>query len=193
MPDWTIIATTLGAASITGALGYGTARLQSKATIKQIEGETMRQHLGHAEEHRRALQQAYLDVMEIVDRHYMLLAGTNQEDFDEWRKEYGRRLDTATLLGSPEVRDATDELWEVFFELGELAMETAGERPWIERMREASPHVEGAMQKQAVVLVDAMRKDISRRWDDALVAQESETRGWLSRWRSRRAGSPPPD
>lgn len=66
MADWTLVASTLGAALIAGLAGLDGVLLQSQIARAQSQGETERLRLQHREDERRHRQGVYHDFMDAV-------------------------------------------------------------------------------------------------------------------------------
>lgn len=114
--DWTpVAAAAIAAASGIGgaALGYFTARYQSK-------GELERVRLKHGEEHLRHRQAVYHDFLDSAHRFHqasgMVEPFKTPEEYQRWAREFEHRLTAVRLFGTAEASHAAQRLADVIFD-----------------------------------------------------------------------------
>jgi hypothetical protein len=176
MTDWTIIATTLGAAAVTGAVGYGSARWQGKVGMAQAHEETERLRVQHREDHLRNRQTTYhlfLDEVVTLDRmrsmtHAVFGEGVTAEAWAEaleaLRMKFFHLLNGVRLFGTSEVRAAADRLNELFNTIMAEWWTALADAPEADRRlpgrvfpRERLTDWDAALD----ALIDAMRADVA--------------------------------
>jgi hypothetical protein len=129
--DWTTVTTTLGAAGITGLLGYFGARWQGRVGLEQAHEETERLRTQYHEDHLRNRQQHYqvlLDEVSTFDRmrretDAMFRPGSPEAQaaidraLQDEKKRFNHVLNTVRLLGTELVREAADRVNRLYTEI----------------------------------------------------------------------------
>lgn len=151
--SWTTVALATGPAAVTGALGYFSAKLQSRAAIRQAEVTLKHQLAQYDEEHLRHRQGTYHEFLDSTRRlDLMLLSPKPSDNLVEWWHTWQHQVNGVYLYGTDRVRSAAEALTDVFAELAnktDPASEYASIRP---KYLEASWS-----------LIDAMREDVAPR------------------------------
>jgi hypothetical protein len=163
MTDWTLIGTTVGAAAVTGAFGYGAAWLQARTQIHQADAELRRLRAQHAEDHLRNRQGTYHSFLSgmqefegIADRVQRAGGGTEYEEaFYEWRQRQDHLYSGVRLFGSPEVVPLVETFHGDFLAFGQAARAELG----AERLLE----LEARWRASLAALTEAMRHDVQPR------------------------------
>jgi hypothetical protein len=114
MADWTIIVTTLGAASISGGLGYLTAKRSSDVALRGVEAENERLRTGYDEAHFQHRQAIYHDFLDSAYRFHQDAGGIEPFDrpkeYREWSRMFEHRLTAVRLFGTDEASHAAQRL-----------------------------------------------------------------------------------
>jgi hypothetical protein len=123
--DWTIVATTLGASAITGAVGYFSAKWQGKVGLEQANQETRRLRLQHQEDHLRNRQNTYHEFLDEAATWERTKATTDaifgvevqtpeqEETWQERNRRFRHLLNGVYLFGTEPVRRAAKDLFDL--------------------------------------------------------------------------------
>lgn len=162
MPDWTIIATTLGASGITGALGYSTARLQAGVAKAQVEAETERLGTQHAEDHLRNRQTTYHLLLDELRAFSVVMWNgptPTPEEFKGFLSRSAHLLNGARLFGTDNVRVAAEQVDTL---IGAIELHTVvASLDFNEALEEAVESSGKKLDTAIRALVDAMRADVA--------------------------------
>jgi hypothetical protein len=162
--DWTLIATTLGTASITGLLGYLVAKRNGEVTLRGVEAENERLREQHREDHFRHRQGSYHDFLN-VERALRFRFATSGKGrtAEEFIPLFGKLDDTyngVILFGSPAVIEASEVLLDCYQEVAGTANELGDVADALPRaMAQMNQPLEDARRD----LVRAMRDDVGYR------------------------------
>lgn len=122
MADWTVISTSLGAAGITGTVGYRTARWQGRVSLDQARMELEHLRAQHREDHLRNRQATYHEFLDEASWWGRIRAETHaifsEEEPDEEveaqlreaQARFRHLLNGVRLFGTSDVRAAADAL-----------------------------------------------------------------------------------
>jgi hypothetical protein len=166
MTDWTVILTSLAAASVAGLAGYAGARMQAQVAMRGIEAENARlrdridadsERLReqHREEHFRHRQGVYHDLLD-ADRLMIRLAPRAPQlpmrEIDAVFSNLDHTANAVRLFGAPRVWDEAEKLLVLYAEIAEdadrIGMMTALEKS------------DAALSSARAVLLEAMRDDV---------------------------------
>ena len=177
MAGWTIVATTLGASAITGAVGYWSAWLQSRVGLEQARVELERLRIQHREDHLRNRQTTYHLFLDATTDAERLREGTRAifdatplddsalRRLDEQQTTFRHLLNGVRLFGTANVRTAADTVDAAYVSFTVewwTRIRTARQQGLDVKQADVLPMEQMETVQDAIVqLVDAMRADVA--------------------------------
>jgi hypothetical protein len=115
--DWTVILTSVGTASITGAVAYFTAKRSGDVALRGVEAETERLRLQLAEPHFQHRQSVYHDFLDSAHRFHQAQSVEPFEpgEYQVWARRFEHDLSAVRLFGSEGASTAAQALADAIF------------------------------------------------------------------------------
>jgi hypothetical protein len=161
LTDWTLIVTAIGTASVTGIVGYGTAKLNTRTELRRIEAENERLRAQHREDHLRNRQGTYHLLLN-VDRQYTD-AILRRENPRPWQRAFHDAAMGVVLFGTEAARDAMNAVILTYADVWSEAIEqTGGSEPAVTpaALLDAWHKLSSEMNARKDALLQAMRDDV---------------------------------
>jgi hypothetical protein len=165
LADATIIATTLGTAAITGAVGTWAGLQQARTARAQLKAENERFRTQFSDSLRKERRETYEQLLN--GTHELGLIGGNyrpaeMSDVDRWLQAFQAHLHSVALVGGPSVLGAVEALDGHLFEILRAYRDAGDAVPSSKRFNEAYLSKKALIEEDYQELLAAMRTDLNQ-------------------------------
>lgn len=156
--DLTVVLT----AAVTGAAGYGGARLQGRVALAQSRAQTEQAKADRDQTALEKRQGAYHDLLDAIRELQLLVyrePPSTPTEFASWNGRYQHRLNGVGLVGVLAVREAAVRFDDVLRSLDEHVPERSGS--FQSELQAGYAHIEQDVTVRFRALLDAMSADVA--------------------------------